>query len=224
MQQFRFNVQSFDFDVEAERVTPMTVDGKQMTLETIGGIQYFTLTTPFSANGTVEFSGINDLANALNPDFFSDISGNKAQFTGPAGSYRLAYNPENGFMYIDQPGATFPDALWVTGTGMGFAKEPYQTTTSWGFDTPQQCIFCKKVEDGIFQVTFYTDGFNMKFYHINTWDQGEENSSGYTLTPGDLLQSTSDGNWESGAALTPGVYRITINVNAKTTVIEPYNE
>lgn len=221
---FRFNIFSFGFDVDADRVDPVSVNGRRLEKETISNTTYMTLTLALTEGAEVVFSGIGDLGKALNPDFFSNISGNKATFTGLTGSYKLLQNPTTGFVHIQQPEATYPNALWICGEGLGFAAEPYSTSTRWGWDKPEDYIFCRKISDGVFQTTFYTQSsFNMKFYHINTWDKGEELSSDYTLSPANLLQKSSDGNWVSGTGVTSGVYRVTINVNDKTTLLEVVN-
>jgi hypothetical protein len=118
--------------------------------------------------------------------------------------------------------------LWLDGTGLGFPGAPYKTTTSWNWNKPEDYVFCRKISDGIFQATFYAESFDMKFFHQRMWG-GEENSEMYTLTPASLIKTGVDnqgqpnGNWVAGADVIPGVYRVTININDHTTVIERIN-
>ncbi|MCL1944015.1 MAG: hypothetical protein FWF54_10780 [Candidatus Azobacteroides sp.] len=228
MRQFLFNVYSFDFEIDAERLAPVTINGRQMGVETMDGNTYLSSLIAFTLDQELEFSGIADLQNTLNPDFFACTSGNNARFLGLPGTYKLLYNNAEGFMYVEQTDALYPDALWLDGTGLGFPGAPYKTTTSWNWNKPEDYVFCRKISDGIFQATFYAESFDMKFFHQRMWG-GEENSEMYTLTPASLIKTGVDnqgqpnGNWVAGADVIPGVYRVIININDHTTVIERIN-
>ncbi|MCD7971597.1 MAG: DUF5016 domain-containing protein [Candidatus Azobacteroides sp.] len=228
--QFKFDVYSFDFTVDAERYNPIIVSGVELEAETLDGNSYMSANIGFSTDQEVEFSGIDNLSDALNPDFFEYISDTKAKFLGLSGSYKILYNTNTGFIYVEQSDAVYPNALWICGTGIGFAQPPYSTTTSWNWSKPEDYRFCRKISDGVFQVTFYADDFDMKFFHQRMWgnDDGseEENSSGYTITPTTLMKAGANdagepnGNFVAGDAFTAGVYRVVINVNDKTIGIE----
>lgn len=228
MTQFKFDIVSFAFDVDANRLNPVKINGRQMSAETLDGVAYLGLSVSYTLGQEVEFSGIDDLQNALNPEFFTYISGNKAKFLGLAGTYKMLYNNTSGFMHIEQSDAVYPDALWICGTNMGFPQAPFKTTTSWNWNKPEDYVFCRKISDGVFQATFYTETFDFKFFRQRMWGD-EENSADYVLTPATLIIPGTDdkgalnGNWIAGPNITPGVYRVTINLNDKTTVMEPVN-
>ncbi|MDR0798141.1 MAG: DUF5016 domain-containing protein [Dysgonamonadaceae bacterium] len=223
--QLFFNVYSFEFSIDADRLKPLQIDGIQLGSENLDGVDFMTLTKAFTKNAEVTFSGFEDLTQALLPDFFEITAGDKAKFLGLSGSYKFLYNMATGFLYVEQPEAVYPDALWLDGSGMGFPSEPYAMTTSWNWNKPEDYIFCRKMADGEFQATFYTEKFDMKFFHQRMWG-GEENSADYTLTPAGLLlpgednQGKPNGNWISGPDIVPGVYRVSINLNDKTTTVE----
>jgi hypothetical protein len=223
--QLFFNVYSFDFSVDAERRTVIQIDGVELTATAMDGVDYLTVNKTLAKDQIVTFGGFNDLPNTLHPDFFETLSTNQAKFTGWPGTYQILYNPDTGFLYIEQPEAQYPDALWLDGTGMGFPGTPYLATTSWNWNKPEDYIFCRKIENGVFQATFYSNRFDMKFFHQRMWGD-EENSSNYTLTPVTLMaagrndQGAPNGNWVAGVAFTPGVYRVVINLNNKTSNIE----
>jgi hypothetical protein len=180
----------------------------------------------------VTFTGFGDITNALTPDFFQITGTNTAKFLGETGIYMLYYQPDAKFMYVEQPNAKFPAVLWLDGVGAGRPAAPFMKTTSWNWNSPEEYIFCRKVSDGVYQATFYADHvidptavepwrhtFSMKFFHQRGWG-GEEDARTYTLNT-DLLSAPTAadvGNFVGTANFVgqQGVYRITINTNAKT--------
>lgn len=191
-----------------------------------------TLETYMGQDVEITFTGFGNLATSLSPDFFEVTGTDKAKFLGETGVYKLLFLPEANYLYIEQPSARFPNALWLDGVGAGRPVAPFVKTTSWNWNSPEEYIFCRKIAEGIFQATFYAnhieaavidepwrEHFSMKFFHRRGWE-GEEDARNYTIsTPYLFAPTESDtGNFVG----TPdfegqgGVYRATINTNNKS--------
>lgn len=191
-----------------------------------------TLETYMGKDVEITFTGFGNLASSLTPDFFEVTGADKAKFLGETGVYKLYFLPEANYLYIEQPAARFPNALWLDGVGAGRPVAPFVKTTSWNWNTPEEYIFCRKIAEGIFQATFFAnhieaavidepwrDRFSMKFFHRRGWE-GEEDARTYTIsTPYLFAPTESDkGNFVGTPEFEGqgGVYRFTINTNNKT--------
>ena len=191
-----------------------------------------TLETYMGKDVEITFTGFGNLASSLTPDFFEVTGADKAKFLGETGVYKLYFLPEANYLYIEQPAARFPNALWLDGVGAGRPAAPFVKTTSWNWNTPEEYIFCRKIAEGIFQATFFAnhieaavidepwrDRFSMKFFHRRGWE-GEEDARTYTIsTPYLSAPTESDkGNFVGTPEFEGqgGVYRFTINTNNKT--------
>ncbi|MCE1154714.1 MAG: DUF5016 domain-containing protein [Bacteroidales bacterium] len=191
-----------------------------------------TLETYMGKDVEITFTGFGNLATSLTPDFFEVTGTDKAKFLGETGVYKLYFLPEANYLYIEQPNARFPNALWLDGVGAGRPVAPFVKTTSWNGNTPEEYSFCRKIAEGVFQATFYAnhieaatieepwrERFSMKFFHRRGWE-GEEDARTYTISTPNLFAPTESdkGNFVG----TPdfegkgGVYRFTINTNNKT--------
>ena len=185
----------------------------------------------------MEITGVTDVANCLDPTFFEPTSGNKAKFLGPTGIYTVYYLPRLDYVFVEQPTAVYPDALWLVGVGMGPARTPGVKTSSWNWNSPLEYKFCRKVSDGVFETIFFANHevdedakepwrltFGVKFMHQRTWGD-EESSDNYEKPANGFLYSPSPndvGNFNATAAFAnqPGIYRFVIDVNNKTTIFE----
>lgn len=223
-----FNTYSF---IVSGAAPAIIIDKGDFIVSTYEG--YKSLNLSLSKGDELEFVGFgDDVSGILRPDFFINISENKANFDGQAGEYTLHYNESNGFVYIENPAKTFPDALWMDGTGLGFPQSPYIATSEWGWDKPTDYIFCKKTAEGVFEAVIYiSPGFGFKFFTRKGWESSEYpeyKAHNFTVTPSELIQphkwtpETWDGNGDltPGSAFTPGVYKIEINVNEGTNTIK----
>lgn len=178
-------------------------------------------------------SGLADVGNMMDPTFFEVTGTNKVKFLGETGVYIVYFLPRLNYVYVEQPEAVFPNALWLVGVGMGPARTPGIKTSSWNWNTPLEYKFCRKVSEGIYEAVFYANHevdpnaaepwrltFGVKFMHQRTWGN-EESSQNYAM-PNSYLYSPSPndkGNFNATAdfANLPGIYRFTININNKTT-------
>ncbi len=194
--------------------------------------QWKTLETYMGKDVEITFTGFGNLATSLSPDFFEVTGADKAKFLGETGVYKLYFLPEANYMYVEQPTARFPNALWLDGVGAGRPVAPFVKTTSWNWNSPEEYIFCRKISEGVFQATMYAnhietapieepwrERFSMKFFHRRGWE-GEEDARTYTISTPLLFAPTENdkGNFFG----TPdfegkgGVYRFTIDTNKKT--------
>ena len=234
-----FDAINFRLDVAGKPFEPLTfldvnVDLTLSPSSLLGSdAKQFRSTLYFGQDVEVSFTGIANLSNGLAPDYFEITGENKAKFLGETGMYKAYYHIAGDYLYIEpMPTVEFPDALWICGMGMGRPSQPYAITTSWNWNTPLDYVPCRKISNGVYQATVYLEnedntegtGFgtcNFKFFHYRGWDHGEESSIAYTI--GSPLKSSAEagnvGNWRGSDVPFKGVYRITLDVNAKTTEI-----
>jgi len=163
-----------------------------------------------SKNQILSFEGINNPIGALDPDFFT-LSGQDVLFTAESGTYAIAYDPLKNFILVELENASFPDALWVTGTGMGKPTGAAQTTSGWGWDNPYQYFFCKRTGEKTFEITLYLSDGNFKFFKEKGWGGGEFRlDTGFDyISPG--FVTNSDGNYVQTGE--PGVYHLIIELD-----------
>ena len=180
----------------------------------------------------ITFTGIGNLANGLTPDFFEVTGANTAKFLGETGVYAVYYLPSADYLWVEQPAATFPDALWLDGVGFGRPATPYAKTSSWNWNSPLEYVFCRKVSPGVFQATIYAQhednsdpengwryAFSAKFFGQRGWAPYEVDARQYTIST-DLLNAPTDhdlGNFYGtpNFVSAPGVYRFTIDTNTQ---------
>jgi len=189
----------------------------------------------------ITFTGIANLANGLDPDFFKVTSATTAKFLGETGIYTVYYLPSADYLYVEQPTAVYPDAMWLDGVGFGRPVTPYAKTSSWNWTTPLEYKFCRKISDGVFQATIYVqhgdgaglaeadlweDKLSAKFFHQRGWGD-EEDATTYLNIPALLTAPTVTdiGNFIGSDALltAPGVYKFTIDVTNKTVTFVKIN-
>ena len=239
----------FNFTVkgEGEKLMPATsLDISKFSNVDLSSTDHLNVTTKetwktaniYLGEGTeMTISGVADLANSMSPDFFEVTGGNTAKFLGKTGVYTVYYLPRMNYVFVEQPAAVYPEALWLCGVGFGPARQPYAKTSSWNWNSPLEYKFCRKVSAGVYETVMYVEHvedaaaaepwrlrFSAKFFHQRGWG-GEEDARNYKM-PNSLLSAptTSDqGNFVGTADLipVPGVYRFTIDVsNKKTTFVK----
>lgn len=235
----------FNFEVigEGDKLTPATT----MDVRTFGAVQltsidHFNAATKeewktkvmYLGEGTeMAISGVTDVENSMNPTFFKYKNANNVEFLGKTGIYTVYYLPRLEYVFVEQPKAVYPDALWLVGVGSGPARTPAIKTSSWNWNTPLEYHFCRKISDGVFEAVFYANHevdetakepwrltFGVKFMHERGWG-GEESSNNYALPANGYLFSptvSDKGNFNGTPefANLPGIYRFTLNVNTKT--------
>lgn len=176
----------------------------------------------------VTFSNFGDVRKMLQPDFFENITKDKATFIGVDGNYKLYYDPINKLTYLENRSVNYPDGLWVCGSSFGHPQAGRVTVGAWTFNLPSDAFQCVKVADNIFETTLYlVKDFQFKFYKQRPWG-GELASTIVNTQPVNLLGKGwyySDpatggtggghftGDFVAGPDFTPGVYRVRIDLN-----------
>jgi hypothetical protein len=237
--EFTFNALSFTSQVGGKLLEPVltlniNADLSPMVMAAknfLGGNIYF------GEGVEVTFTGLTDLQKSLPPDYFQITGANTAKFLGKTAIYKAYYFIEGDYMYVEpQPDVIYPDALWICGTGFGRPSPPYGVTSSWNWNSPFDYAPCRLVADGVYQVTIYgnnTDGgsgygtLDFKFFFKRGWwDAAHEiNASQYTLTAPFFgrTDTGNTGNVNAGTTPTEGVFRITLDMNAKTITLLKIN-
>ena len=207
---------------------PMVMASKNF----LGGNVYF------GEGVEVTFTGLTNLPNSLPPDYFEITGENTATFLGPTAIYKAYYYIDGAYLYVEpQPDVIYPEALWVCGTGFGRPSSPYETTSSWNWNTPFDYAPCRLVSTGVYQLTIYgkntddeADGFGTLdfkfFFKRGWWDAAHEiDAAQYTLTSPFFgrTDTGNTGNVNGGGTAFEGVYRITLDQNAKTITLVKIN-
>lgn len=177
----------------------------------------------------VVFGNFGGISEVLQADFFdikSDVEG-RATFTGESGEYDIYYDASHGAVYVANPSASFPDALWITGSGYGHPSGV--PANSWQMAAPN-AIMCKKVAENIFESTVYlSDNFDIKTFKALDWG-AEAGSNVFTPFPQSaidkLFYATEEGNahttgdFKPGPGFVPGKYTLRFNAAKGTCVIK----
>lgn len=201
---------------------PIVMDGKNF----LGGNVYL------GEGVEITFTGLTNLQNSIAPDYFEITGTNTAKFRGKTGMYKAYFYSPGSYLYIEpQPNAIYPNVLWMDGTGFGRPSTPYVTTASWNWNSPLDYAPCRQISSGVYQVTVYgknTDNgsgwgtFDFKFFHQRGWFNAkgvneEINATTYTIiSSAPFVSRASDGNVNGTTTPFEGVFRITVDVNAKT--------
>lgn len=178
-------------------------------------------------------NGVSDATNCMDPTFFEVTASDKVKFLGETGVYTVYYLPRLDYVFVEQPDAVYPNALWLVGVGSGPARTPAVKTSSWNWNSPLEYHFCRKVSEGVYEAVFYALHevdpaagepwrltFGVKFMQQRGWG-GELSSQDYAMPNTYLYSPTPNdkGNFNgtSDFANLPGIYRFTLDVNTKTT-------
>lgn len=190
---------------------------------------YQEATLSLASGQTYTVTGIGGLATAVDPNFFESVSDSEVKFTGPDGEYTLFYNLSKSRLYVEQRGATYPSALWISGMGLGFPQPPYSLDIDWSGNgwnwtvDVHQRAFCKKTGDGTFEALLYISrSINLKIFQQCGWGS-EFQSFNFTKTPENILvdgiepsDGHKTGDFATGTAFTEGVYLLRLDFNRMT--------
>lgn len=185
------------------------------------------------------FGRLAEAKNLYNPDFFERTAENKVKFLGETGEYTIYYNPvrKNVFVGVDNP--SYPDYLLACGWGLGYPTNVssaeiasvypghQRTHTDWGFDHVMKYVLLRKIDDGIYQGTFFTPGENDHYAGFkpfeNTGWANEKKAGEFTFTGEQIISGDNDWtipNGENDPVIESTHYRFTIDLNGKTVHIE----
>lgn len=203
----------------------------------------------FDENSEVEITGCTDLSTAYNLDWMEYLGGNKIKFLGKKDMYYVSYNIEHDYIVVEPLyELESPDVMYLCGAGMGQPFATPSVTSGWGFDSPNQNFVSRPLGNKVYQFTVYLKNeqstdykdygtLNFKFFHQHGWG-GEEDGGTYTQEglnikginsatgivkdgeKGDGSEGNEKGNWIATNEPFEGVYRITLDMNKKTTTYE----
>lgn len=238
---------NFTISGDGDKLTPATtMNINNFNTVSLTSINHMNVTTKedwksatmYLGEGTeMTITGLSDVSNCMNPTFFEPTGTNTVKFLGKTGIYTVYFYPGLEYVFVEQPTAVYPDALWLVGVGSGPARTPGVKTSSWNWNSPLEYHFCRKISDGVFESVFYAlhevDAtaaepwrltFGVKFMHQRGWGD-EESSQYYQLPSNGYLYSPSPndvGNFAGTAAFKdlPGIYRFIIDINNKVTTFE----
>lgn len=216
-----------------EPVTTLDIN-TELTPVVMAGKDFLEGNIYFGEGVEVTFTGLADLQKSLPPDYFEITGANTATFQGKNAIYKAYYYKDGEYLYVEpQPDVIFPDALWICGTGFGRPSAPYEVTSSWNWNSPFDYAPAMLVSDGVYQVTIYglnTDGgfgfgtLDFKFfYKRGWWDAAHEiDAADYAVTAPFFGRTDvgNTGNINAGTAPLEGIFKVTLDMNAKTINIE----
>ncbi len=237
---FSYNIFAFEVETAGSMLGADDLALSAFGLEDINSESFRTLNRNLENGKTYSlFGALADEQNVYNPDFFERTAQNKVTFLGETGEYTIYYNPvrKNIFVGVDNP--SFPDYLLACGYGLGYPTKVsseeiasvypghQRTHTDWGFDHVMKYVLLRRIDEGVYQGTFYTPGDN-DFYagfkpFENTGWANEKKAGDFTFTGEQIISGDNDwiiANGESDPVITPSNYRFTVNLNDNTVHIE----
>ncbi|MDR1341690.1 MAG: hypothetical protein LBK18_00365 [Prevotellaceae bacterium] len=235
------SIQAVDFNGEVVEIPeepeappvvddPTAINFAAFANATIAGEAFGTLEKHLDKDSTYTLTGSFDDAGALfNVDFFERISAGSVKFLGDDGDYTLHYNKVRKHVILGVSGPAYPAYLLITGTGLGYPSkvDGMNEHTGWGFDNVRSYILCRKIGDNAYQATVYitnADWAAFKFYENTSW--GNEKGYGNFTFSGITFDFAGDGaikDIKPPASLTPGIYRMTIDLANGTLDTQPFS-
>jgi hypothetical protein len=230
-----FDAFNFTSQVGGKLLEPVTTLDINTDLQpaTVGGKEMRTGNIFFGKDLEITFTGMGDLTKNLPPDYFEVTGANTAKFLRNNAIYKVYYYSDHQYLFVEpQWDVTYPEVLWMCGTGFGKPQAPYEATASWNWNTPFDYLPAVNVSPGVYQVTVYgknTTGatrgtFDFKFFYQHTWGSlgvTEIDATKYTLTSPFIGEA--DGNVNAGLDPLEGVFRFTLNMNNKTITVDQIN-
>lgn len=148
---YTFNAVTFEIGVKGE-VLEIAINSKKLTPQS--GILYAKI--DFKQGEEVTISGIQDVENAYNRDFWGK-NGDKFTFLRDSGSYDVYYSPKYNYFWVNKMDAVAPECLWII--GHGFTCAPVWHTDygfgGWTNDNPLTMGYASKVAENKYQCTLY---------------------------------------------------------------------
>lgn len=217
---FSFNAESFAITANGE-VLDVKVNGT--ALLPAAGLLYANIA--FEQGADVAISGISDIDNAWNRDFFAP-NGDKFTFLRASGNYDVYYSPKYNYIWIAKMDAVAPECLWIV--GHGFTEAPVFHDDflygGWGVEPITSLGYAVKVDTDIYQCSLYLNNrhewgsFEFEIYSNLDWDKsgGFGGTSITGFDKGVKLSNAADKllGLTSADGFQPGYY--TIKFNNKT--------
>lgn len=172
-------------DINLDRITEweevgksgIVINGTELDVDKEGGFDYGTI--EFTNGQEISFSGIE--ASELNRDFFN-IADGKATFAAVSGSYEIKYFPAYNYTWIYNKSQTFPDCIYILGSGKWAApvydeeNTPLWEDVAYNRDAPY-FVVAPKISENTYKATMSMSTSNadwrvlLEFYSDLEWNQ-----------------------------------------------------
>lgn len=216
--QYTFNTLSFEVGVVGQELH-VSINGTEL-LPQAGGLLYAKIN--FTKDSAVTISGIDDVENAYNRDFFAP-DGNGYKFLRESGEYDVYYSPKYNYIWVAKMSAVGPECLWIIGHGFTCAPVWHEDFGfgGWAADYIYQLGYCVKIADNLYQCSMYLSNehewgtFEFEVYSDLAWSKeygfGVKSITGFTK--GIAPSPAADGmpGLTSDSGFQPGYYVITFN-------------
>lgn len=220
IKQITFNIFTFKLGAIGYQKN-ITINGTK--LEASGG--YFRASINFKKGQSVEVTGLDDLINTYNRDFFDYDPGKKTlTFLRETGNWEVYYSATYNYMWVEHLNDVAPNAFWII--GHGFTCAPVWNTDydhdGWSIDNISRMAYAVKVGDHKYQASMYISNthewgsFEFEIYSDLGWNK----NSGMLLQEGSI-SGDSEGFAISGSngltnteSFIPGYYCLTFDTSA----------
>ena len=218
-------------DINLDRITPwedagksgIVIGGVELDVDKDGGFDYADI--EFTTGDEVAFSGIE--ADELNRDFFNVADG-KVTFAGVSGTYQVKYFPAYNYTWVCGKGMSFPDCIYILGSGKWaapvFSETALSEDVAYNRDAPY-FVVAPKTADGTYKATMSMSPVNidervlLEFYSDLSWGQegtmpvalGGSAASKFTL---DTEKGWLCGVDEENNPFVPGNYQMIITASS----------
>lgn len=152
-------VSSWSFDAVDFRIIAngeeLDIAVNNVQLAPDGGVLYARVA--FTEGQEVTVSGINDLENAYNRDFFS-YEGGKCTFLRASGTYDVYYSPKYNYLWIAKDEAVAPECYWIVGTGFTSVPrwhEDWNHSGWWDMSNTVELGYLVRISDTEYQCSLY---------------------------------------------------------------------
>ena len=217
VKKYTFNTLTFEVGVIGD-VLEVAVNGTKLTPNS--GILYASV--EFKHGAEVTISGVEDVENAYNRDFFGK-DGDKFTFLRESGTYDVYYSPKYNYFWVNKMAAVAPECLWIIGHGFTCAPvwHPDFGFGGWTKDNPLTMGYAPKIAENKYQCSMYLSAahewgsFEFEVYSdLN--DSKELGFAGKSLsgfTKGVALSGAKDGKpgLTSASGFQAGYYVITFD-------------
>ena len=184
---YTFNALTFRVGVNGVELN-ISVNGTK--LEAQSGMLYASVN--FEKGSEVEITGIEDIENAWNRDFFEKKDNGKFTFLRESGAYDVYYSPRYNYIWIVKNGAVAPECLWLIGHGFTNAYVWHDDFSKggWEVEPVTRTAYAVKIADNKYQTSVYLnnqhewDSFEFEVYSDLDWSKnngfGGKSLSGFT--------------------------------------------
>lgn len=229
----RYTFDVIDFTVGAEGVE-LSVSVNGTRLEAAAGMLYASV--EFVKDAEVEISGIENLGDAWNRDFFSRAEDGKLTFLRESGVYDVYFSPRYNYIWIVKGEAVDPECLWIIGHGFTSAPVWHEDFGYGGWESSPvtRTGYAVKTDAGIYQASlFLSDRHEWASFEFEIYsDRSEEPGKNHTFeslsgfTKGIRLSGASDGKpgLTSDTGFQPGYYTIVFDTNKSEIILDRISE